>query len=182
VTFEVQATSRPDREPPIRLTVGLGLIKASGFELAVQKLTEIGVARIVPLETERSVVTYRESRDWEKRAGRLARIVIEAAEQSERVTLPEIAAPTSLADFLSAASPVVLVERGSGMPLAGVEIRSEMAIAVGPEGGWSPDELELIQSSADATAASIGGLIYRAETAAIVAAGTLIQQAIAQGD
>lgn len=182
VTYEVQATSWPNRQPSIRLTVGLGLIKAGGFELAVQKLTEIGIARIVPLETERSVVTYRESRDWEKRAGRLDRIVIEAAEQSERVTLPEIAAPSSLADFLAAASPVVLVERGSGISLAGVEIRSEMAIAVGPEGGWSPDELELIRSSAVATTATLGGLIYRAETAAIVAAGTLIQRAIAQGE
>lgn len=179
VTYDVRAISRPDREPPMRLTVGLGLTKAGAFELAVQKLTEIGVARVVPLETRRSVATYRDARDWERRAARLERIVVEAAEQSERVTLPEVTAPSPLAEFIATTSPVVLVERGETVPLASVDLRPELAIAVGPEGGWAPEEFKLIKSGAEATMASLGRLIYRAETAAIVAAGTLIQRAIA---
>jgi 16S rRNA (uracil1498-N3)-methyltransferase len=182
VRFEIQSSGRPEREPSLRLTVGLALIKMSGFELALQKLTEVGVARIIPLETQRSVVSYRDVRDWERRAGRLHRIVIEAAEQSERVTIPEISAPTPLVDFMASSSLTVLVERGAGAPIGSVELKPEMAIAVGPEGGWSPDELDVIQNSAGVTTASLGGLIYRAETASIVAAGTLIQRALKHGE
>ena len=178
-TFEVESVETPDREPPVRLTVGLSVLKGDRFEVALQKLTELGVARIVPLLTERSVVSFDDARGWLKRAERYARISREAAEQSERVTLPEIAEPTALADFLPQQPAIVLLERSESAPIGKIVPGVEAAIAVGPEGGWSEQEQARIVQEAAGTA-SLGRLILRAETAAIVAAGTLIQRAWAE--
>jgi 16S rRNA (uracil1498-N3)-methyltransferase len=176
LTYEVTSLNQPDREPPLRLTVGLALLKGDRFEVAVQKLTELGVARIAPLLTERSVVSFDDARGWQKRSERYQRIAREAAEQSERVTLPVIAEPATLADFLRQQPVIALLERAESAPVATLAPGREAAIAVGPEGGWSIEEQELIAREAAGTA-SLGQLILRAETAAIVAAGTLIQRA-----
>lgn len=174
-TFHVQSVSVPEREPAIALTVGLALLRGDRFELAVQKLTEIGVRRIVPLDAERCVVSFRDARDWDKRAARYQRIIVEAAEQSERVTLPELSAVETVESFLQTQPTIALVERGAGTPLTNRTFHDDRAaVAVGPEGGWADREVELIAEHADQ--ASLGGLILRAETAAIVAAGTLVQQ------
>lgn len=179
LSFEIESVESPDREPPLRLTIGLSVLKGDRFEVALQKLTELGVARIVPLLTERSVVSFDDARGWLKRAERYARIAREAAEQSERVTLPEIAEPTALVEFLHQQPAIVLLERALSVPTGDIVPDGEMAIAVGPEGGWSEREQEIIARTAAGTA-SLGRLILRAESAAIVAAGTLIQRAWAE--
>jgi 16S rRNA (uracil1498-N3)-methyltransferase len=175
-TYEVQSISRPEREPPIALSVGLALLRGEHFDLAIQKLTELGVARIMPLAAERCVVSYEAAADWEKRHARLARIAREAAEQSERLTLPSIESPVPVAAFLERHAPLTLVERASAPPLAGLAFGATLALAIGPEGGWSERERGAIERAAGGVA-SLGGLIYRAETAAIVAAGVVIQAA-----
>jgi 16S rRNA (uracil1498-N3)-methyltransferase len=175
-TFVVDSIETPERDPSIRLVVGLSVLKGDRFEVALQKLTELGVARIVPLLTERSVVSFDDARGWVKRAERYARIAREAAEQSERVTLPEIAQPTALAEFLNQQPAIVLLERAESAPIGEIVPDAAAAIAIGPEGGWSEHEQAVIAREAAGTA-SLGRLILRAETAAIVAAGTLIQRA-----
>lgn len=184
VPFIVESVDSPEREPPVSLTVGLAVLKGDRFEVALQKLTELGVSRIVPLLTERSVVSFDDARGWLKRAERYARISREAAEQSERVILPEIAKPTALAEFLHQQPVIVLLERAASVPIGDITPGEAAAIAVGPEGGWSEREQQLIAETAAGTA-SLGRLILRAETAAIVAAGTLIQRswgdALSQG-
>lgn len=174
-TWEVRSIATPDREPPLRLTVGLAVLKGDRFEIAVQKLTELGVTRIVPLLTERSVISFGDTHAWLKRAERYRRIALEAAEQSERVRLPEIAEPMALVGFLQQQPAIVLLERAASVPIGSLAPSSEMAIAIGPEGGWSDQEHEAIARVATGTA-SLGRLILRAETAAIAAAGTLIQR------
>lgn len=174
-SYDVQRMQFPDRSPPLRLTVGLAALRGDRFEVAVQKLTELGVERIVPLSTDRSVITFNDARAWARRLHRLQRIVIEAAEQCERVTLPEVSEPATVAEFLAQRRVIALVERVSASTLLDIEVAPEAAIAIGPEGGWSPAELATIEAKAAATA-SLGHLILRAETAAIVAAGTMIQQ------
>lgn len=174
--YEVTSVDRPDRQPPIQLTVGLALLKGDRFEIAVQKLTELGVTQIVPLLTERSVVSFDDARGWLKRAERYARIAREAAEQSERVTLPTLTKPTTLGTFLHDHAVTVLLERDEAIPICDLEPGPTMAIAIGPEGGWSEREQILIVRDAAGTT-SLGRLILRAETAAIVAAGALVQQA-----
>lgn len=173
-SFEVLTVATPDREPSLRLTVGLAVLKGDRFEFAIQKLTELGVTRIVPLLTERCVVSFDDARAWQKRSERYERIAREAAEQSERVRLPEIAEPTALTGFLHQQPVIALIERDSTVPIAGCTRQREMAIAIGPEGGWTQAEQDLIAREASGMA-SLGRLILRAETAAIIAAGTLIQ-------
>ena len=177
--FEVLSVAWPEREPPVRVTVGLALLRGENFELALQKLTELGVARITPLSAERCVVSLAAAADWEKRNVRYTRVAREAAEQSERVTLPAIDAPMPVEGFLERQATLALVERAAGRPLAGLMFDADVALAVGPEGGWAERELRAIERLAGGTA-SLGGLIYRAETAAIVAAGVIIQQAWAR--
>ena len=174
-TFRIDTVSSPDREPPIDLTVGLALLRGDRFEIALQKLTEIGVRKIVPLEADRCVVSFRDARDWDKRAARYQRIIVEAMEQSERVTATELTPPATVDAFLSAQPTIGLVEREAGQCLADISLTSgSLAIAVGPEGGWSDREFNRITDRAER--ASLGGLILRAETAAIVAAGAIVQQ------
>jgi 16S rRNA (uracil1498-N3)-methyltransferase len=175
-TYEVTRVETPRREPPIRLTVGLPILKGDRFEIAVQKLTEIGVAAIAPILTERSVISFDDARAWFRRADRYRRISREAAEQSERVTLPEICEPVCLATFLASHRTIALVERTGSTPILEVPCSGDVALAIGPEGGWSDRERTLIEQGATANA-SLGRLILRAETAAIVAAGILIQRA-----
>lgn len=174
----VQSLRGSSDETPLDLTVGLALLRGERFDLAVQKLTEIGVRRIVPLSARHCVVSYAVDREWERRATRLRRIAIEAAEQAERVTVPLIAAPSSVDQFLAdhGSVSIVLVERRPDVPLLmDVPIGRSAAIMVGPEGGW--DESERAAITASAREASLGPLILRAETAAIVAAGSLMQRA-----
>jgi 16S rRNA (uracil1498-N3)-methyltransferase len=178
--FHAGELSRPLREPPIHLVVGLGLLRNERFDLAVQKLTELGVAEIAPLAAERCVVSYPDARNWEKRRARLERIIVEAAEQSERLTLPNLRDPLSVSSFLDLygeATIIALVERTRDCPLHELEPGRKPVLAVGPEGGWSPDELALL-SERHVLAASLGNLILRAETAAIVAAGYLAQRSL----
>lgn len=173
----------PEREPRLRLTVGIALIRNERFELAVQKLTELGVTRIVPLAAERSVISYSDARRWHNRRARLERIVIEAAEQSERVTLPDLDAPLTVSEFLGRNAEmdiIALVERTGTTPLGAIRPGGQVALMIGPEGGWAPREVEQI-GAAGATLANMGALILRAETAAIVAAGHLIIASATEG-
>lgn len=172
---EIDERSHPTREPGVDLTVGMALIKADRFELAVQKLTEVGASRIVPIEAERSVIVLRDERAWERRRIRIERIIADAAEQSERVTLPQLCDPMPLEDFLTDFDAIVLVERLDARPLTAASLGSKAAIAIGPEGGWSERERELIESRAKSQV-TLGSLILRSETAAIVAAGALVQR------
>jgi 16S rRNA (uracil1498-N3)-methyltransferase len=173
-TFRISDICWPQREPEVDLTVGLALLRGDRFELAVQKLTEIGVRRIVPLEADRCVVTFRDVRDWEKRAERLRRIIVEAMEQSERVLEVVLDHPVDPGVYFDRQPVVALRERDSSPHLSLLPVRDKIAIAVGPEGGWSERESALIERHA--TPASLGNLVLRAETAAIVAAGVLIQR------
>lgn len=175
VAYEVRAIEHPQREPVLRLRVGLALLRGERFDLAVQKLTELGVSRITPLTAERCVVSFPVAADWERRAGRLLRVAREAAEQSERVTVPLLDAPITPAALLQDGPLISLVERADATPLSAVALAGQLTIAIGPEGGWAPRELAQFRA-AQVNEASLGRLILRAETAAIVAAGTLLQR------
>ncbi|MFW6074160.1 MAG: RsmE family RNA methyltransferase [Chloroflexota bacterium] len=177
--YRIDVVSRPKREPQLEITVGLALIKGDRFELGLQKLTEVGVRSIVPIVADRSVVAWQDQDVWERRSARLNRIIVEAAEQSERVTLPDLHSPVPLESFLQSHEVIAMVERLNARPLTSIEVGDHVALAIGPEGGWSERERELINDSAAATA-TLGSLIMRAETAAIVAAGAVAQRWLEQ--
>lgn len=142
--------------------VWLAAVKADRVEWAVQKLTELGLARIGVFTADRSVVRWDDARRA-KALLRLTRIAREASMQSRRCTLPHVEVAPSLAEALAVGSDaglgVVRAEPGgtSGTPVA-------RTVLVGPEGGWSDEEQALVPDTW-----GLGPTILRAETAAIVA-------------
>ncbi len=158
-------------EPPVQLILCASLIKFDHFEWMIEKATELGVARIVP------VISVRTERGLQKAAGkrveRWRRIALEASQQSRRAHLPVIDEPVRWANALSlvAAYSYVLEENPGARPLAAAlpEVRAcsdTVALLVGPEGGWTEEERADFSRSAW-TPASLGPSILRAETAAI---------------
>jgi 16S rRNA (uracil1498-N3)-methyltransferase len=156
-------------EPDLWLV--FALLKRSATELVVQKATELGAASLYPVITERSIV-QRINPD------RLSAIAIEAAEQSERLTVPELRPARSLAALLSGwpyhRRLFAAVERCAAPPIIG--IRDPCALLVGPEGGFAPVELDALQRYPFVTPVSLGPRILRADTACI--AGLALLQGV----
>jgi 16S rRNA (uracil1498-N3)-methyltransferase len=164
---------RPAPPPPQpHLTLYQAVLKGEHFAWVLQKATELGVAAIVPVVTERTVVPFEEAAERTKHA-RWERIVREAAEQSRRGTLPILHPPLRWPDAcrrMAAAEAALLPweEATTPLPAALALARTALhvALAVGPEGGLSPAEIVVAQA-AGLTPVSLGPRILRAETAAL---------------
>ena len=177
---EVRAQVRAlRREPPARpaLTVVAGLIKGGRLDLVVQKLTELGVARIAPALCRRSVVAWDARKQAAVRA-RWTQIALAAAKQARRVRLPEIAPLAPLADQLAAAPRPCLVcweDAGPSRPLAAAlptATPDALALVVGPEGGLEAAEVAAARAGG-AVPVTLGRLVLRSDTAAIAAAAAV---------
>jgi 16S rRNA (uracil1498-N3)-methyltransferase len=152
----------------IRLTLVLAIFKFDRMEWAIEKCTELGVARMVPViarRTDSHLVAASA-----KRVERWRRIAVQASEQSRRASPPEIADPVKLPEAMTlpAGLKIVLSEVEEQSQLRDIEPTGEVLLAIGPEGGWTEDELELLQKNGWLSA-SLGSTILRAETAAIAA-------------
>jgi 16S rRNA (uracil1498-N3)-methyltransferase len=159
--------------PAPKITLLLAVFKFDRMEWAIEKCTELGVDRIIPVIARRTDTHLASAAT--KRADRWRRIALQAAEQSRRPTPPEIAAPSKLSAAISSVRGlrIVLSESEQQMQLSdAAESQStgdeEMTLAIGPEGGWTPDELRDFQQTGWISA-SLGSTILRAETAAIAA-------------
>jgi 16S rRNA (uracil1498-N3)-methyltransferase len=165
----------------LELTLVLSIFKFDRMEWAIEKCTELGVSRILPVIARRTDSHLASAST--KRSERWLRIAREAAEQSRQVSPPEIATPVKLSQILNfdASLRVVLAEneRGTSLPDILRNLRQGnkqnitspnegVALAIGPEGGWTEDELHAFED-AGWVAASLGDTILRAETAAIAA-------------
>jgi 16S rRNA (uracil1498-N3)-methyltransferase len=146
--------------------VAFAIPKGERAEWTVQKLTEIGIDRIVPLLTDRTVVRL-DGDEAPRRGERFRRIAREAGSQSRRLHLPDVETPTTLASLIFALDPadgqVAMAEPGGGPVTAAMQM-----VLVGPEGGWSERELDEVPARV-----GLGPGVLRAETAALVA-GTLL--------
>lgn len=145
---------------PHAVAVAFALVKGGRPELVVQKLTELGVDRIVAFEAERSVVRWQGERS-DRHAARLAKVAREAAMQSRQCRLPAVEVGAAL-DGLAAADGAVLADRGGRALGAG-----DRLVLVGPEGGWTAAE------RAGRPTVGLSPHVLRAETAAIAAATLL---------
>jgi 16S rRNA (uracil1498-N3)-methyltransferase len=165
---QLEPIGPPVRQSRVRpaITICFAPVKGDRPEWIVQKLTELGVDKMVPIITDRSVVRWSGSAA-DRALVRLRRIAREAAAQSRRSWLPDVAEPVGLAEFVGLAgvggAHLALAERGGDPPSL-----ERPVLAVGPEGGWSDAERELV-----AARVSLGDAVLRTETAA-VAAGTLL--------
>lgn len=167
----LDAVGGSEAEPTLspRLAVAFALTKGEKPELVVQKLTELGVDRIVPVVAERSVARP----DHARAAGaheRWLRIVREAARQCRRASLPAVEELAPLAE-LAGHPGLVVAERGGEPPEGlGPPPGGEILVVVGPEGGLAPGEVEGLQPWARL---DLGPHVLRAETAALAAAAVL---------
>jgi len=148
------------------VAVGLAIPKGSRLEVAVAKLTEVGVDRIILVAAERSVVRWPPS-EVSRRIDRLQRVVREAAMQSRRTRLPVLEGVATVAEVLSSSEAGVALAEPGGPP-PGLD---RSVVLVGPEGGWSSAEL-----AAGAATVGLGPTVLRVETAAIAVGVALCAQ------
>lgn len=181
---EVVAEQAAVPGPPVEVILVLGLPKGEKLALVTQKATELGVTRIIPVPTQRSVVRL-EAAKREERCGRWQAIASAAAAQCGRNTVPAIDWFGGLEDALRALpdGTVLLMpwegerERGLRQVLASLRERgpSRVAVLVGPEGGWAPEEVEVARRYGALTV-SLGPRIMRCETAAIAALAVILYE------
>jgi 16S rRNA (uracil1498-N3)-methyltransferase len=164
-TLEILSIQTPQRESPIRIEVAAPLPKGDRARFLLEKLTELGVSSFVPLRTERSVVHPRETK-----LDHLQRSVIEVSKQCGRNVLLHVRPLTDWSEYsVSGDLPAVRLvadPQGTGEPW---RTGSEMALAVGPEGGFTDEEMERARAHAW-QGIHLGPRILRIETAAIVMA------------
>jgi 16S rRNA (uracil1498-N3)-methyltransferase len=186
VMGEILAREPALGEPQMKLTLFQALLKKDNFEWVLQKGTELGVARFVPIITQRCVVRQKSIKP--AKLQRWQRIMSEAAEQSGRGRLPELGAPQFLTEALGDVSQFdqALIpweeEREASLLHALKETTYErpspmrIALFIGPEGGFDEEEIAAAQT-AGVLPVTLGPRILRAETAAIVAAALALSAA-----
>ncbi len=159
------------------VTLLLAIFKFDRMEWAVEKCTELGVARIVPVIAQRTEPHLAAAAA--KRVERWRRIARQAAEQSRRSSPPEISGPLKLKDALSQPADIRVVlsesEQDLNLKDAMATQPGSISLAVGPEGGWTERELQLFRD-AGWVSASLGSMILRAETAAIAATAVILAE------
>ena len=161
-----EQTRRPGAEPDLWLL--FAPVKGARIDWVAQRATELGVSRLVPVLTERTQMRR-------VNEARLLANAIEAAEQCERLTVPEVAEtaklPAVLASWPENRRLLVADETGAGVPIAVALAEKGLsgpgAGLVGPEGGFSPDELDLLRELPFVSSVGLGPRVLRADTAAI---------------
>lgn len=180
VRFRVTEELEAGPEAP-EVTLYLALIKFDRFEWAIEKATELGVTRVVPVAAARSERGLFEG--GQKRAERWRRIAHEASEQSRRLRAPEVEAPAKMNRALADASArrYWCDERAGARPLVSAfrpESGDATAVLIGPEGGWT--EAERVEfAAAGWQGVSLGPLVLRAETAVCAALAVIGQNWLA---
>lgn len=183
VTGRIVERLRPDTEPDVKVWLYQALLTERKMDWVLQKGTELGVAAFAPIATERSVHGRRDAVS-EAKIERWRRIVREAAEQSGRAHLPELHLPRPLAAACADAGrdgtlALMAAIAPGALPLREIlgtpEARScqEIRLFIGPEGGFSPDEVETARR-AGVVPVSLGPRVLRTETAGLVATTAIL--------
>jgi 16S rRNA (uracil1498-N3)-methyltransferase len=173
VDIRIDSQRRPQMGVP-DLWLCFAPLKKDAVDFLIEKATELGVAAFQPVFTQHTASTR-------LNLERLAANAIEAAEQTERLTLPEIRTPQTLRDMLQAWDPgrhlILCAEAGPAVPIAdaltalkaSVKNTNAWAIVCGPEGGFARSELDLLSNLPFVTPVGLGPRILRADTAALTA-------------
>lgn len=157
-------TREPERIPDVWLA--FAPVKRTQTDWLVEKATELGVAKLVPVMTQRTIAER-------VKLERLEAIAIEAAEQCGRTRLPEIVQPVPLAQLLKGdGRTLYFADEAGGAPAASAFKPGPATILTGPEGGFTEEERALIRSASNVVAILLGPRILRAETAALAALAT----------
>lgn len=166
-----------DKKTKIELTVAVALVKEQKMDLILQKLTELGVSRIIPVSMERSIVKLDKER-FNKKKVRWESICKEASEQSKRTNIPIIEDIKSIKDLTKEDADLKLVastkekEKLLNYYLQSIEDYAKIIMVIGPEGGISDKEEDILVSNGY-NRVSFGNLIFRVETATIYVASII---------
>ena len=161
-------------ESPLKLELAAALIKREKFELVIQKATELGVYRIVPLNTSRTEIRL-DSRREAKKLERWQRIMHESVKQCGRNKVPSLDHAMDLEEYLNSRKDknFLVLDEGCNEPVKSILGRlrgiDELAILIGPEGGWSDEERLLMKRFPNLFRSGLGPRVLRAETAAVSA-------------
>ncbi|MET0656237.1 MAG: 16S rRNA (uracil(1498)-N(3))-methyltransferase, partial [Pseudoxanthomonas sp.] len=174
VVVEILGSEPVGNESPLRITLVQGIARGEKMDLILQKATELGVAAIVPVVAERTEVKLDAERT-EKRMAHWRSVVASACEQSGRARMPSIAAPASLAEaaqLITDALKLVLDPAGEHSLASLSAPVSAVALGIGPEGGWSPRDREILRASGY-LGLQLGPRVLRTETAGLAAIAAL---------
>jgi 16S rRNA (uracil1498-N3)-methyltransferase len=161
--FILETPEAPDHED-LDLSLYQAVPKGGRMDLVVEKATEVGATRIVPLVTERGIVIPRDGK-----VERWRRVAAAAARQSLRLRVPEVAEPVSFAEAVrEVGGEGVLLHNGPDLEPLEAVVRDPVNLFVGPEGGWSEDELRMA-GEAGLASVQLGPYRLRSETAGMVA-------------
>lgn len=177
VRLRVTARRPSATEPSVAVTLYQGLPKADKMEWIIQKAVELGVTRIVPVQTARCVALVTDDARAAKKAARWQKIADEAAGQSGRGILPVVEPPIAFRDAAARLREeyTVVCYEGVGEPLPALAGRDTAALSlvIGPEGGFDPREVETLRDGG-AKVATLGPRILRCETAPLAALAVLM--------
>lgn len=175
-------TAENRTEPPIDITLYQGIPKSDKMDLIIQKSIELGAARIVPVITERTVVKFNGNKDAEHKVSRWRRIALEAAKQCNRGIVPEVLLPVAFQQAVADAEKYDLSlipyekENEKGLKhCLNVEKYQKISLFIGPEGGFSEEEIAIAISSG-IKPVTLGPRILRTETAGIAALSILMYE------
>ena len=164
MSLAVLQPTRPQEKVP-DLWLAFAPVKKGRVDWLVEKTVELGVARLLPVITQRTIVD-------KLNLDRMRAHIVEATEQCGRTSLAEIEAPVKLDAFLKARKPgrtLYFADETGGDAASSAFVQGPAAILTGPEGGFTPDEAAAIRSAENARPITLGPRILRAETAALAA-------------
>lgn len=169
VRVAVESFDPVERESPLPVVLALGISRGERMDYAIQKSTELGVAAIAPLVTERTEVRLRGERE-QKKLQHWRQVAISACEQSGRNRLPDIQPPLTLESWLAQAQGAckLVLHHRTDASLADVPQPASVDLLIGPEGGLSASEIEAAVAQGF-TAMSLGPRVMRTETAPVAA-------------
>ncbi|RTE67199.1 16S rRNA (uracil(1498)-N(3))-methyltransferase [Amphritea opalescens] len=172
-SVQITQTVKPQRVSPLTITLGQSISRGERMDYAVQKATELGMNRMVPLFTERCEVRLNNDRQ-DKRRQHWQQVAVSACEQSLRCDLPEIGEPQSLNDWLDnvEADLKLVLHHHTEQPLGDFAKPDSIALLIGPEGGLSEAEVELALAKGFKPVA-FGPRVFRTETAPVAALSVL---------
>lgn len=174
VTVVIGTLLRPAANPQLAIHLGVGLSRGERMDFVMQKATELGVSVITPLYCEFGEVRFKQQNRLDNKMRHWRQVVINACEQSGRITVPDISLPVAALDWIgsqTAASKLILDPQG-GKRFTELELDSEIALFSGPEGGFSEAEVSHARAAGFSNVV-MGPRVLRTETAPLAALAIL---------
>ncbi len=175
---EIKSIIKNENEPSAEIILFQSVIKNEKMDILIQKVTELGITKIVPVITERTVVKFEDDKKEKKKQERWQKIALEACKQCGRSRVPEVLSAMSFSEALKlfgeAEEKIVAYEEEKTVSIvSAIKKAKSIGYFIGPEGGITENEHKRLKE-AGAISVSLGKRILRAETAAIVTGGVVL--------